>query len=120
MLINLSNHPLGTWPKPQIDAALAEFGEIQDFSFPNVEPDWDEEQIMALADQISADIMLRYGQNIAAVHVMGEFNLTFSLVKRFSQLGYPCVASTTKRIVEEHGDGTKTVKFEFCKFRRYE
>lgn len=120
MLINLSNHPLDTWSKPQVDAALSEFGGILDFSFPNVEPDWDEGKIAQLADQISSEIIHYHGHEITAVHLMGEFTLTYALTQRFKEEGYTCVASTSKRIVEMLPDGSKNVKFEFCRFRRYE
>lgn len=120
MLINLSNHPLNTWPKAQSEEALSKFGEILDIPFPNIEPDWDEEKIAQLADQISSNIIHHHGHEIAAVHVMGEFTLTYALVQRFKEKGYTCVASTSERIVEMLPDGSKNVKFEFCRFRRYE
>lgn len=120
MLINLSNHPLDTWTKTQVDAALTEFGEIIDFPFPNVEPNWDEEKIATLADQISADIIEHHEREISAVHVMGEFTLTHALIQRFKGKGYTCVASTSERIAVNLPDGSKKVKFEFCRFRRYE
>lgn len=119
MLINLSNHPLNTWPKTQLEEALSKFGVILDIPFPNIEPDWDEEKISQLADQISSDIIHHHGHEITAVHVMGEFTLTYALVQRFKEEGYTCVASTSKRIVEMLSDGSKKVKFEFCRFRRY-
>lgn len=120
MLINLSNHPLDSWSISQVDAALAEFGGVLDFSFPSVEPVWDENKIAQLADKIASDIICHHGHEIAAVHVMGEFTLTYALVQRFKESGYTCVSSTSKRIVEMLPDGSKNVKFEFCRFRRYE
>lgn len=118
--INLSNHPSASWPEEQL-AAAREFGEIIDMAFPQIADTSTEEDIFMLVSEYCNKIQnMTSGQSIyVVVHVMGEMTFTYALVKELKLMGYTCVASTSKRIVEEHGDGTKTVKFEFCKFRRY-
>lgn len=119
--INLSNHPSSTWSDVQL-AAAHEFGEIIDITFPQIADTCAEEDICLLVSEYCNKIQdMTNGQSVdVVVHVMGEMTFTYALVKELTLIGYTCVASTTKRIVEEHGDGTKIVKFEFCKFRRYE
>jgi len=49
---------------------------------------------------------------------MGEMTFTFQLVERLKAFGIRCVASTTKRVVEEDGD-KRTYTFKFVQFREY-
>ena len=60
-----------------------------------------------------------YEADNAFIHVMGEMTFTYNVVKEFAENGYNCFASTTKRNVVEHEDGTKTSTFEFVQFRNY-
>ena len=113
MFLNLSNHPSANWSEKQLAAAG---GNVVDMPFPQVDPDGDEAYIENLANEY-LDKILKIG-NIEAVHVMGEMNLTFSLVTKLKAKGIKCVASTTKReTVEENG--VKVSKFKFVKFRNY-
>lgn len=119
--INLSNHPSSSWSEKQL-AAAHKYGEILDIDFPQIEDSCDEEEIRTLVSVYCTKIInTTHGESEGVtIHIMGEMTFTYALVKELTLMGYTCVASTSKRIVEEHGDGTKTVKFEFCKFRRYE
>ena len=123
MLINLSNHPSKVWSKKQIDIAEKEFTRVIDIDFPNINPEWDTQEVKKLVAQYHEKINETLKQNFKnkeqnAVHVMGEHTFIFHLVKSLKSSGIICVASTTKRIVEEK-EGKKIVQFSFVKFREY-
>lgn len=119
IFINISNHPSQKWSSEQVQAAST-YGIIYDFAFPLIDESANEEQIA-----FEADILLNKISQIApspeqtTVHIMGEMTFTYAMVNLLKAAGYTCVASTSKRIVEELPDGSKNVKFEFCQFREY-
>src|SRR5690606_5486998 len=115
MLLNLSNHPSSNWPAEQTTAATKRYGSIEDLPFPNVPPEATSDQVRQLAEQFYNKIRKMDPQ---AIHIMGEMTFTFALVNMLMAVGYPCLASTTNRIVEER-DGKKIVQFEFLQFRSY-
>ena len=120
MLVNLSNHPNNQWSKEQLDAA-AQYGPITDLPFPDINPEGDEQYIDDLANQYLQKVLdMIPSDSSATVHLMGEMNFTIALHKQLQQHGITCVASTTQRLVEQQPDGSKKVKFQFVKFRRYE
>lgn len=122
MLLNLSNHPSHLWDEKQKSAAAAMFGQIIDLSFPDISPDADEWEIENLADRFfhqCTEIISKTHDVSNAVHLMGEMTFTFCLVAKLQKAGIRCVASTSNRMVLSAGDGSKTVKFEFCRFRIY-
>lgn len=120
MLINLSNHPSSKWSEEQTQMANESYGEIVDFPFPNVDPTGDETYIERLADECVAEIrsLSNQTENVT-VHLMGEMTLSFAILKKISNLGIECVASTTERIVNEYEGGKKEVLFKFVRFRKY-
>lgn len=119
LLINLSNHPSSNWAKEQLDAAEA-FGPIMDMPFPSIPPDADEALLAKMADEYAGKICALGCDGCPTVHIMGEMNFTFAMVKRLQEKGILCVASTTERIVEQMPDGEKKSTFKFVRFRRYE
>ncbi len=117
MLINLSNHPSTAWPESQKAAAQEQFGEIEDWAFPNISPHATAEEVAQLAE----DYFRRIAQATPrprAVHLMGEMTFTFALVRRLLAAGVRCIASTTERDVVEQ-EGVKTSRFRFVQFRDY-
>lgn len=119
MLINLSNHPLATWTKEQLEAASI-YGTILDLPFPLIDSALDESDISDLAQEYLLKIeSLSEDITQTVIHVMGEMTFTFALVTELKKLGCKCVASTTKRISEVMPDGSKISKFEFGRFREY-
>jgi hypothetical protein len=110
-LLNLSNHPVSDWAPEQVRAAVERFTCIVDHPFPAVDPAWDADHIARVADAIVMDIRVI---NPAAVHLMGEMTLTFTLVARLQSTGFPCLVSTSDRRVE---DGRRV--FSFAGFRPY-
>lgn len=120
MFINLSNHPSEQWQAEQAAAATA-YGPVVDLSFPDVNPDGDEQYIAELADEYLQKIFVAaQGCGSVTVHLMGEMNFTFAMLQRLRQHNIECVASTTQRLVKDMPDGSKNVQFQFVKFRRYE
>lgn len=120
MLINLSNHPSSKWSEKQKQVANESYGEIVDFPFPNVDPTGDETYIERLADEcVSTICSLSNQTENVTVHLMGEMTLSFSILKKLSNMGIECVASTTERIVNEYEGGKKEVLFKFVGFRKY-
>lgn len=118
VFVNLTNHPSEKWDENQRAEALA-FGSIIDIPFPAVDSASNEQLIAKLVDEYEKTILNKAAGYTPVVHIMGEMNFTYALVKRLRQQGIVCVASTTERVVEEH-DGQKTSTFRFVKFRRYE
>lgn len=118
MFVNLTNHSSEKWDVAQRAEALA-FGPIIDIAFPAIDATCNEWQIDALVCEYEKTILQKTANHTPIVHVMGEMNFTYALVKRLRQRGITCVASTTERVVDEH-DGQKTSTFKFVKFRRYE
>lgn len=116
IFINFSNHPSGTWTAPQTSAALAYADQINDIPFPAVDPAMDERGICDLADKMTSEILM---MNPGAVLCQGEFGLCFSVVRRLQKAGVQVLYACSERKVRVEGS-TKTVQFDFVKFRRYE
>lgn len=119
ILLNFTNHPSSGWSREQ-KAAAAEYGTVVDIPFPAIDENADTATICSLAEDYKQRLQ-SYGNNKeVTIHIMGEHTLIHSLLCRMQSLGYRCIASTTNRIVEEQPDGSRNVKFCFCKFREYE
>jgi len=121
MLINISNHPSENWSGKQFEAAVNNYGEILDLPFPQIDPDLQKEDIIAFAGCYAAQItaLLKNKKGTSAVHLMGEQTFCYCLVELLKEKNITVIASTTKRIAENRPDGSKVVKFSFCKFREY-
>ncbi|MCK5535890.1 MAG: CRISPR-associated protein [Bacteroidales bacterium] len=126
MLINLSNHPSDNWGLKQTNASF-EFNHVEDIPFPAIDPASSNEEIAEMAEDyfyLCLKMFEEYVLNVKqdeynfAVHIQGEFTFVYALVNLLKKEGIRCVASTTKRIVEEK-DGKKTVLFDFVQFREY-
>ena len=116
MFLNLSNHPTRLWTEDQIVAAKAYHPQIVDMPFPHVSPLADTHEIALISEQIMDEIRKL---NPVAVHLMGEFTLSFLLVMQLKHVGTPVMVSTSVRDVIDHPDGTKTTRFKFVRFREY-
>ena len=117
--INISNHPSDKWDEKQRIAAL-EYGSIVDIPFPEIDTNDSTEKLTQLADEYLGKIKAIASPYSSVVHLMGEQTFCFSLLTRLQKAGYRCVASTTKRIVQEIGNNERCVVFGFEKFREYE
>ena len=119
MLINLSNHPSVHWSEEQKKASKI-FGGLLDIPFPQVDAKADEIYISKLADEYFQKILVISKEEDIVVHLMGELTFTFALLKRLQKFGIRCIASTSKRLVQEESPGRKSeVIFQFERFREY-
>lgn len=116
MLLNLSNHPYNQWGKAQQQAAIVQYGSVQDLPFPAIDPSSNSQAVQQLAIDYYQQVIALQPQ---AVHLMGEMTFTYALVRLLQAAGITCIASTSQRkiITEEHGK--KIVLFEFEQFREY-
>lgn len=119
MLINLSNHPHQNWPQNQYNSAVDHYGSIIDMPFPSIEPDASLDQVRLLAEKYYGKIRKVSSKEIVTVHLMGESTFCFQLLLMLKDAGIPCVASTTKRVVEVNDKGQKVSSFVFYQFRHY-
>lgn len=115
MLLNLSNHPSVSWSKAQFDAAIHDYGSIEDLAFPQIAPEATTEAVQALAK----DYFQKIDPSVSAVHLMGEMTFVVALVGLLQQAGIKVVCSTTQRTVLSESDGQKTAQFTFVQFREY-
>lgn len=120
VLINLSNHPSSQWEAPQHQAA-SEFGEIIDIPFPEIEPEWDANQVEELAKVYLDKILAVASENHVepVVHLMGEYIFCFKLATMLKTNDIKVLVSTSQRQSVMNDDGTKTIKFSFTRFREY-
>lgn len=116
--LNISNHPSSLWSDRQLTAA-EEYGIIRDIPFPQVNPEMDEQYIERLADSLCDRIYAEFGREKYVVHIMGEMSFTFAVVSRLNKEGIKCMVSTTERKSVDNTNGTKTVSFDFVRFRGY-
>lgn len=121
MLLNLSNHPLSKWSREQRAAAEQQFGAIEDVPFPQLDPAASLNDIQVIVDDYVNKCLRRLEHETPpnAIHLMGEFTFTYLFVKEMQKRGILCVASTTKRLVTDNPDGSKTTIFQFVQFRPY-
>lgn len=121
MLINLSNHPSETWSERQLGAARELYGDIVDIAFPAIIPSINEKGIEQLvADYFNRIMEIAINKKvIPVVHLMGEFSFTFALVNKLKAAGIDVIVSTSERQTEINADGSKTIRFDFVRFRNY-
>ena len=118
MFINLSNHNSSGWSEEQISAAKS-FGEIVDIKFPEIAPEADRNSIASLAEEYVRMISEKYNPKEDVVHIMGEMCFCFQAIGKLQNLGFRCLASTTKRIVQTDENGWQKSCFSFVRFRDY-
>lgn len=122
MLINLSNHHSGKWSNSQMESAVRLYGLVRDIPFPDIDPKGTEEDIVNLANELSEIILHIFSEHTGennSVHIMGELTFCFAIITILISNNIKCVASTTNRIANNNSDGSKTIKFDFVKFREY-
>ena len=125
MLLNISNHPSLNWSKQQHEAAVTQYGDIEDIAFPHILPEATSEEVLhlakAYAEQIASFLAMTKKSlaRASAVHLMGEMTFMCALVQLLQQKGIVVVCSTTERVVLAEKDGQKTAQFRFVQFRAY-
>lgn len=119
IFVNFSNHNSAKWSEEQKVAAVGFLKdnrlEIIDIQFPEIDPVYSIDEIAC-----HVDVYFKQIKNInpACVHIMGEQTFCFELISKLKEGGFTCVASTTKREVEEK-EGKKISNFQFVGFRSY-
>lgn len=116
VFVNFTNHPSQMWENTQKRAALHYGESILDLPFPQVDPMADEIDLQNLAEEKTSEILSLHP---TAVLCQGEFGLCFSVVRRLQKAGVRVLYACSERKVRVEGS-TKTVQFDFVKFRRYE
>lgn len=117
MVLNLSNHNSSTFLKKQKEEVIRLYCKIEDMAFPSIQPLASLEEVQLMAEEYLQKIL--GFKDLKAVHLMGEMTFVYQLVKLLEKHQIPVIASTTTRNVVEHGDGSKTWKFDFHQFRPY-
>jgi len=120
VLVNISNHPSTGWSKEQ----KADFTNIYDIPFPNIDPGWDSETVFQLAIEIKHKMIKtldRSGIELyedISIMLQGEFSFCYILKELLEEDHYwSFVIPTTERVVTENPDGTKTSTFKFVQWR---
>ncbi len=125
VFLNFSNHPVSTWPEPQVQSAL-DLGLGQPTNLhegmPLVDPGATTDAVIELAETLAARAD---GQVVGGAHVGGEATLSQALVRALQRRGIRCFVPTTmRRVVAESRseDGTKrhiAKEYEFVQWREY-
>jgi hypothetical protein len=90
--------------------------------FPAISPELDASEIYTLARSFCKqirDLISKNPDQLNAVHVMGELTFSFALVAILQKNNITCMASTSERKTTENPDGSKTIHFNFVRFREY-
>lgn len=118
VFINHTNHPSSAWTSNQLRAAEI-FGKVMDIPFPDIDPEWDEEKVISLAQE-NCKIIIELQP--AAVLCQGEFTYCHTLICLLKADGIKVLAACSKRETkewEENGKNIKKTIFNFVRFRAY-
>lgn len=118
ILINHSNHPSSKWEETQLHG----WDKIIDLYFPNVEPELDTNDKKfkkLIIDNLDKILQIQRENPEYSIFIMlqGEFSYCFLLFQRLKEYGFNIAIPTTKRLVTENPDGSKTSKFQFVRWR---
>lgn len=114
VFVNFSNHPSDKWSRPQTEEA-EKYGKIVDFPFPVVNPEASEEEVHAMAEDLTKQII---AMNPAAVLAQGEYTLCYEVVGMLQKEGIPVLAACSERKTYEQ-DGKRISFFDFVRYREY-
>jgi len=119
MFINHTHHDSRNWSTGQLEAAHA-YGSIQDLASPEIPADWNETEVLQLAETYAARLIAMQPK---AVLCQGEFTYTYALVDILTQAGIPVLAACSERQTiektDESGNTYRTSIFKFVQFRCY-
>ena len=119
MFVNFTNHSSAGWSERQIKEA-EKYGRIFDRPFPNISPDWDENDIERSAQSAAEEIA---SMRPSAVLCQGEMSFSFRVTALLKERGITVLCAASERVTDTQTmpDG-RTVRrsvFEFVRFRRY-
>lgn len=118
IFINHTNHPSARWGAEQLEAAR-EYGEVQDFPFPAIDPQLSEQEVYEMALANSEKII---SQQPVAVLCQGEFSYTFIMVHLLKKHNITVLTACSERVVvekNENGNTKRESHFRFVRFRKY-
>ena len=123
VFINLSNHPVASWPVAQIDAARALcLGDPCDLvgGLPDIDPSDDAGKVLVVARAVAERVV---AQGAAGAFIAGEYTLSVALIASLQAEGVRCFAATSRReVAETEGDGDsreRKIVFRFVRWREY-
>lgn len=122
VFINYSNHPMYKWSEEQLNAAKEISDTFQDIEFPQINPEATEDDIINLVkEQLGYILDINREMDDITIHIAGEMTFVAYFISYCNKWckNVTCITSTSKRNTVENPDGSKTIKFEFVKFRRY-
>ena len=124
VFLNISNHPLAEWSESQIQAALdlCPQGQIIDLPFPQVNPSFSTDEVVALAHSYWLESTAVLDQKKQMPHcalIAGEPIMCVALVELLNKQGIKCYSATTHREVRCDDHGQKVSKFNFVRFRSW-
>jgi hypothetical protein len=126
--INVSNHPSAKWSQAQLAAARGDGQrhgdgmlnrQIVDIPFPNVPADASHQEVLVIAEALYEQIRKEHSSAYDRVLIQGEMGVVYLVVDALRKINWDVVHATTERKVTENADGSKTVTFEFVRFRSY-
>jgi hypothetical protein len=111
MFFNVSNHPSYTWGDTQKESA-AEYGEVIDIQFPNVNPKATIDEISKLSKGVARQVhALASKDERHGAMVQGEYTTVYQILRHLESRIDTFAATSTRS-----SDG----KFTFVGFRPYE
>ena len=132
MLVNFSNHPSSLWPPDEMPAAISQYGQVEDYPFPNVKLTMDTDEIIDIAKQCVDKIIdiLKKDTEIPhryAVLCQGELTLACAVSnalihEKINKVPIKVlVATTEEKVIEkmENGVSRKASELRFVRFREY-
>lgn len=118
VFINYTNHPSAGWSGEQKEAAQ-KYGDIVDVPFPQVPPEWSEEQVCRAAREEAEKLL---AMKPAAVLCQGDFTFAYAVIQLLKKKKIPVLAACSRRDVkewQEQGKSMKSSVFRFVRFRQY-
>ena len=118
IFINHTNHPSAEWNEKQW-AATKDFGSVQDFPFPVIGAEWEENRVLQLVQENCKKIL---DMQPNAVLCQGEFYYCYHLVNLLKKHGILVLTACSERKTKEWNEGGRTVKeatYSFVRFRKY-
>jgi len=98
-LLNHSNHNSSQWSNHQKKTTELTYSEVIDLGFPRIDPKYNCNQIIEEVDRNLKRILDNHGYEITVL-IAGEQSYIVSFVMKCKELGIPCIAATSHRMVK--------------------